>query len=195
MDLRRKALNKSITVFFWSSERSQDEQVFLNSIKKNNCECFNPDDSTIDSTAASLYHYFYGNGKPVRLGENTRLTFEGTTEYYFIIGRLIGGLANEKSFEGVAVDFTQYMFHVGNTNFNYKTVCNETTCTTTFTVGVNDGFKDPFDLEDHPNINDYLKEIDCDFRVPKEVGKPYEYIPFEFDKSYPNPGYGTGEID
>ena len=127
--------------------------------------------TTIDSTAGAVFHYYFGNGEAADIGIVTRNLLRQDSDYLWVLNRLQNGTANSIT-DVFAINFTFDVFHIGNSNVEYATSCSNGNCTTTFTAFANDSFSDPFDIG-----------------VEDIGGTPYNYIPYVFNITYPNPGY------
>jgi hypothetical protein len=146
---------------------------------KQNCK-----HSVIDDSNYAQAHYYCNNGKSVSLGKNTLNILKNSSEFKYVLNRLARGIAINTS-SSFDVQMTTKIFHIGRTNVNYTTTCNDDTCVTKFTAFVNDGFWDPdFVLEHWPTSNVLPDGLGPNLELPG--GRPYSYLPSEFSYSYPN---------
>jgi hypothetical protein len=128
----------------------------------------------IDSTKEALDHYLNGNGQDVQLGPTTQDAVKNSTDQQNRLTRIKQGLTTSNT-GNYGVDVTSETFHVGDTPLHYNTVCNNTTCTTSF-ESRGDGFWDPV--------------YSADGIGPKGEffgGTPFRYLPFQWQESYPKP--------
>lgn len=128
----------------------------------------------IDSTKDALDHYFNGNGQDVQLGPNTQDAIINSKDQQYRLNRIKQGLSTSNS-GNYGVDVTSEMFHVGDTPLHYNTVCNNTTCTTSF-ESRGDGFWDPVYSADGIGPQ-------CEIFG----GIPFRYLPFQWQETYPKP--------
>ncbi|MFV5701600.1 hypothetical protein ACM55F_06975 [Flavobacterium sp. XS2P12] len=135
----------------------------------------------VDNNKEAVEHY-YEDGSPVELGPNTKLALLNDKDYRRVLGALKAGTAVSRT-DKFDIHFTWKVFHIGDSNVNYSTSCTTGNCTTRFSAFVGDGFRDPLDLGFETSFN----SGDVNF-----MAKPYNYIPYNFSVSYPNPGYPVG---
>jgi RHS repeat-associated protein len=92
----------------------------------------------VDSTPAAVRHYVMGDGSPVTWGPNTQNAIKNSSDQQYRSDRITSGQTS--SMEGVyGVNVEGQVYHVGDTPVHYSTVCNGSTCTTTYT-SKGDGF-------------------------------------------------------
>lgn len=128
----------------------------------------------LNGTDDARKYYFSGNGEDKDVGRAAKIALRNSPEYNRVLNRLMNGTAIRKSYT-FDVNLTDEVFHIGDTNVDYFTTCSSGNCRTTFKAFVRDGFSDPLDI----GIEIY-------------GGTPYNYIPYTFTISYPNPGYKPG---
>lgn len=142
-------------------------------------ESINENDD-IDSTAAAVWKYMNGKGKPANIGPNTKQQFKDAARNKAALANLKAGTTDPNGY--YRVDFTSSTFHIGQTGVRYTTTCQGGYCTTTFTGFVQwnqqtgqyypDSFSDPINLG-----------------IELPGGTPYDYVPYNWTETYPNPGY------
>ncbi|MBB4954485.1 2Fe-2S type ferredoxin [Agrobacterium vitis] len=143
----------------------------------------NRPDPEVDSTIAAIWYYFFGNGEDRALGPETKFMLRNSERIALAVERLRAGVTDLSG--NFSVDLTEEIYHAGRTTVVYDTVCSGGYCTTTFTgfVQVNngvvspDGFRDPLSTGEKYN---YMVEI--------PGGTPYNYVPYSFNETYPQPG-------
>lgn len=135
----------------------------------------------IDNTFEAVVYYYIGNGDAAGFGVETQKLIcnsEDVQKYQRKIEN--GETHNPADGSGLPVNLTYNLrtYHIGRTTLNYSTTCNEQNCITKYSVG-HDGFWDPniFSEEDGKGPNGEFG------------GNAYDYIPFEWEVTYPNPGY------
>lgn len=123
--------------------------------------------AVVDSTAEAILHYYFGGGRPAKLGPKTIKTIIGHPEQIKRLNRIINKQTPSLS-GNYGIDMTDWVFHLGNTNIYYDTVCNKGNCKVTFTCK-NDGFWD------------ITKSGDDGVGPNGELfGEPYPYLPFSW---------------
>ena len=124
-------------------------------------------------------HYEMGNGEPAIIGYNAQQIIKNSEDVKYYQNRIETGqtpMPSNGNF-GTDVTFNYLTFHMGDTPISYSTVCNKSTCTTTYTSH-GDGVWDIFTGEDHEGPYGELFG-----------GTPFQYVPFEWNVTFENPGY------
>ena len=105
--------------------------------------------------------------------------------------RLVSGIADNLTGR-FGVDMTlQGAFFVGDTAVDYTTTCGLLMCRTNFSAFVNDSFSDPLDIGFEIPMPTLSTPIMGSGYSPSLIRspKPYNFLPFNFFITYPNPGY------
>lgn len=142
----------------------------------------------ISSTSQAKDHYDNGDGSAVQLDRKTSQMAVDSPEFQRVKNRLVSGIATHITSD-FDIDLTSKIFHVGRTNVNYKTTCNGKTCTTKFTLFVDDGFWDPnvFAEKTMGHFSDDYKPDGKGPNLETKEGSPYDYIPVVIIMTYPDP--------
>ena len=121
-----------------------------------------PVTTTIDNTFTAVWHYYFGDGEPIALGnEWTRWRFGKQLPAHKSLTSTIGTITADMTFRGV--------FHIGNTKIAYQ----KGATYDIFACGLYDGFWDPnFILEDWFGV-----PTDNKGPMLELGGTPYDYIP------------------
>lgn len=128
----------------------------------------------LNDTKDAREHYFNGDGEDKDVGRGAKIALRNSPDFKRVLNSLKSGTAGKRS-STFDVNMTDEVFHIGDTNVDYTTNCSEGNCRTTFKAFVRDGFSDPLDIG-----------------IEMYGGTPYNYIPYSFTVSYPNPGYKSG---
>lgn len=135
----------------------------------------------IDDSVDAGIRYWLGDGGMVEIGpESKRLLMEHP--------RVLAAYENLKSGNTISsgrfgVDMESYVYHIGDTVVKYDTGCNGRTCTTTFTGFYKDGVWDVI----RPVDEWYDSPADGKGSSWEAGGTPYDYTPYTWELSYPQP--------
>ena len=135
----------------------------------------------IDSNFQAVLHYYFGDGKPIMLGNmSTKNALLRTEEFETVLQMKANSQGN------YSIDMTDYMFHIGNTQLFYY----RENGYSIFSLGINDGFWDPRFIREWCYNHFYRNKSSnrrnswaTDGKGPNlefKRGVPYDYIPLVF---------------
>ena len=97
----------------------------------------------VHNTKEAVYHYYYGHGKAADVGDESTAELLSSPEFKRNHNAVTTKGREKESFD---VDMTNKTFHIGDTNVDYYVSNGKRSSSVTYTLFVNDGFKDPLDI-------------------------------------------------
>ena len=139
------------------------------------------DYSTVNNTVEAVWHYYWGEGQPVNIGDVSTSKLFNSIEFIMNHNAIIRDSQKKEDYFSVNIIFK--VFHVGHTNVSYTKQRGTHTSSITYRVFSEDGFWDPAFWSEHIlgklGIGGELYRPDGKGGQLETGGKPYDYIPRE----------------
>ena len=139
---------------------------------------------TVDNSIKASFHYYFGNGEPVNIGDVTTSGLFNSSEFADEHRKVT---KSKDSFGSFNIDLTKKIFHIGRTKVKWEKERGLHASTITYTAFYQDGFWDPAFWSEKTLGNwSFLKKIPLlgDLYQPDGKGPnletggiPYDYIP------------------
>ena len=131
-----------------------------------------PVEGAVDNTISALWHYVFGFGKAVPLGNNyTKRALLANPIFKEYLDKIQNGEVDPIGH--FSIDMTSQVFHIGNTNVYYYV----TPSYIMFSMGMGDGFWDVLSLFEKNDNNPQGITPDGKGWKLEFFGIPYDYLP------------------